>query len=139
MNQNHRHYAEMAKLAEKGWTLQRIGDRFELSRERVRQIIGNVGRERSSTAKKTIAENIDKIMSMWAQGRSMNSIARAVGVCSGSLTGHLKLQSQYRGFLVHGTRNGYLKWRCRCDQCREANNSYARDRAKKKRRERKNG
>lgn len=31
---------------------------------------------------------------------------------------------------IHGTRNGYLYYRCRCDLCREAVNSYARARNK---------
>lgn len=40
----HRHYAAMLAARAEGITMQAVGDRFGVSRERVRQIIGNRGR-----------------------------------------------------------------------------------------------
>jgi transcriptional regulator with XRE-family HTH domain len=41
----------------KKWTLQEIGDKFGLSRERIRQLIGNTGNKKASTKPKKMTQN----------------------------------------------------------------------------------
>lgn len=43
MNDNEKRKAEMIRLRRRGWTLQLIGKRYGVSRQRVYQIIGSTG------------------------------------------------------------------------------------------------
>ena len=37
-------WADMMTLRDDGWTLQKIGDKYNMSKQRVHQILGNTGR-----------------------------------------------------------------------------------------------
>lgn len=59
-NTNHVHYNAMYKLRyEQGYTLQEISDMFSISRERIRQIIGNSGKDFITKFNQSVAETID--------------------------------------------------------------------------------
>jgi|HubBroStandDraft_6_1064221.scaffolds.fasta_scaffold223454_2 hypothetical protein len=123
---------QMRKLAEAGWTLARIGERYGLSRQRVSQIIGSVGRR--YPARDIVKENLPLIRSLWAKGVSYNQIAKRIGVQAHSLIRIFDRPSNYHGTVVHGTANAYHHHRCRCEHCSKAESQRTMKYVRKKRR-----
>ena len=106
----HPHYEEMVRLRfEEKWTIQKIGDNFGLSRERVRQIIGNTKRPDSCADR--VDRNRAAIMRLWIEGKNFRQISQETGVTLGGI----KLLGLTRNYAParHGTATEYNKG-CRC-------------------------
>ena len=88
-------------LYEGGLTLQQVGDRFGVTRERIRQLIPDAPRRRLAAVEKQRAYELQA-------GRLFGGIAAAVGS-------------------MHGTVNRYQHGGCRCERCKAANNGRMRD------------
>lgn len=77
---------KILELRFQGLSLKKIGDQFNVSRERIRQLIGDMkdgvypnptgtpGPKFGSTFKK-VRERLPKVKKMWAEGKSINEIA----------------------------------------------------------------
>jgi len=116
----------MRKLVAKNWTLQAIGDQYGISRERVRQIVGNVGYERRSTAQKKLRESLGQVLKLWANGENFSAISLETKVPLHAIQSlHLPRNPAP---LVHGTASCYSYHGCRCPECRAANAKRTRDR-----------
>lgn len=80
---------EIVRLHEEELTLDEIGKRFELSRERVRQILNErgvkpigvegQGRQRQRRLRHALDQR-DSILSRWRQGQAIGALARELGV-----------------------------------------------------------
>ncbi len=79
---------EMAALREQGWSLDEIALRYEVSRERVRQILRAHGgpdpREiadaRRRRAEQLAEARVDELLAMWRAGEGANSLAGRLGL-----------------------------------------------------------
>jgi hypothetical protein len=97
---NERNWEIVRLHLSEGLTLSEIGRRFDITRERVRQIVkahGAPSLTRSRSKSRTEARRI----------------FRAVGICA-------RLKHNRR----HGTRYSYVHHRCSCEACREAARLY---------------
>lgn len=119
---------EMARLyVEQGLTLQEIGDRYGITRERVRQLIKPFGLEGHYGRRKR-EERVRMLMEAYARIESGESTsleeAKRLGYSSrttfaGAINGlGLKLRKPIPEE-EHGTSRKYHKG-CRCDECRRA-------------------
>jgi DNA-binding CsgD family transcriptional regulator len=112
-------YEAIRRLIAKGWTLQAIGDKYNLTRERVRQIVGNVGYDRAAFARRKLRDNLEQVLKMWESGATFKAIARFVGVSTSALQ-QLGLPRNFAP-IPHGTASGYGFHHCRCLECRSNN------------------
>jgi len=79
---------QMTALREQGWSLDEIGLRFEVSRERVRQILRahggpgpqDVADARRRRAERLAEERIDELLALWRGGGQLTSVATALGL-----------------------------------------------------------
>jgi hypothetical protein len=120
-NPLHPHYVEMKSLLAQGWTLQAVGDRFGLTRERVRQIAGNVG----NRYKERFEANVPGILAAWESGLPLQEIAAKFKISKKRFS-RMGLPRRVKP-LAHGTLNGYRYHKCHCELCREANNRRCRE------------
>lgn len=119
--ENHPLYKEMLRLrTEEKWTLVRIGVAFGYSRERVRQIIGNFGHQR--TAWDIVDKKIFDILRLWTEGKLFTQIEKELGIPRGYVV-KLGLPRNYVPF-KHGLPGSYNV--CHCDVCK----TVGRDRMK---------
>lgn len=109
---------KMEKLVAKGKTLQEVGELFGVTRERVRQIVGNVSEIRD--AKKVVEEHSEEILSLHAAAEPLPQISSRFNIPPVAITANLGIRDNFGIPLVHGTIAGYLNYRCRCEACKEA-------------------
>lgn len=114
----------MKSLYDSGLTLRAVGNKYGVSRERVRQIIGNVGQREYNTRKKAfLKDSIGQITEMWEQGSKFTEIAAWFKV-SPHWIYSLRLPANYLHD-QHGTLQCYRRG-CKCESCLEANNAHKR-------------
>lgn len=110
-------FAGMTQLRASGMTLEQIGERYGLTRERVRQIIGTIQKPRP--LRETALDRSQEIISAWYDdGATRKEIMERF---------HLT-PAQIRVYdfpkrpkpIPHGTVNGYENYKCHCKACREA-------------------
>lgn len=121
---SHYRYSQMKSLVDTGETLQSVAQKFGISRERVRQIVGNVGKSRRFDG--IIGKNIEKILSLWEQGKLFTEISAETGVPLYYIL-RLKLPRNFKP-IPHGKPHVYSTYGCRCDVCRRANNDRVKQR-----------
>jgi hypothetical protein len=79
---------QMAALREQGWSLDEIALRFDVSRERVRQILRahggpdsqDVAEARRRRAEQEVEARIDELLALWRAGEEPGSAASAMGL-----------------------------------------------------------
>ncbi len=79
---------EMASLREQGWSLDEIALRYEVSRERVRQILrahggpepGAIADARRRRAEALAEARIDELLALWRAGEGAGSVAGKLGL-----------------------------------------------------------
>src|SRR3954452_19273178 len=79
---------EMMSLREQGWSLDEIALRYEVSRERVRQILrahGGPGTQEIADARRRRAEQqaearVDELLAMWRAGEHTHDVAGRLGL-----------------------------------------------------------
>lgn len=69
---------EMTQMYEAGSTLQQVGDKYGVTRERVRQLLEEVGVERRSSASRVYARDT-AIVAAYQQGLSAPQVAKQMG------------------------------------------------------------
>jgi transcriptional regulator with XRE-family HTH domain len=115
---------EMQMLKARGWTYAEIGRRFSITRERVRQILGNKGHSDDVYARR-LYENLNMIVSMRLERRSMSEIAKATRIPIRRLYGIEELPEFPPKPITHG-KTGYARG-CRCQECKAALALYQRN------------
>src|SRR3954451_16398409 len=79
---------QMAALRKQGWSLDEIALRYEVSRERVRQILrahggpqpGDIAVARRRRAERLAEERIDELLALWRAGEGVASMAAKLGL-----------------------------------------------------------
>lgn len=121
-------YKAMQKLMRSGLTLQAVGDKYSVTREFVRQIVGSVKKLRPLQV--DLAEaNRKKIEAMRLQGKTLEQISEDLGISQFAIW-RIGVHKRVRE-PKHGTANEYRRG-CRCDLCREANAEKSRKQRRKK-------
>lgn len=125
---------QMSKLyAEDGLTLQQIGERFGVSRERVRQLIAPFGLE-PHYGKRKQEERLVRLKEAHARivsGQSTTAQeAERLGYASAGVLRlalwKLGLRLRKKGPPAHGTYARYTHHRCHCKRCRQAMREHLR-------------
>lgn len=128
----------MARMyTEEGMSYSEIGARFDLSRQRVHQLIGELVEARPRSApiqrRQVLAEAYGRVMRnestlpQEAQelGYASEASIRAAMARSG-MTFSGRPNPRQRVLAAHGTAKRYRQEPCRCDECRAANTVYNR-------------
>lgn len=91
--ESQRRMAEMQHMRDCGFTLQQIGDQYEISRERVRQIVNNIHKKKSPCGVKNISyPNVKK----WALDNgysTLTKLANDMDMCT-SLVSRLLIKGE---------------------------------------------
>jgi hypothetical protein len=124
-------FNDMSRLIFEGWTLQKVGDHYGVSRERVRQIVGSPRQYRELPSKVELSESqIQEINALRRDGKTFKKISQDLGIPFTVLNGG---DFDKRVIAIrHGSLQGYRRG-CRCDLCREANYSNVRKTQKRMR------
>jgi hypothetical protein len=93
----------MVEMRREGCTLQQIGDRFDLTRERIRQILA--------------VEGVTGTQWRGYQVTHYRRLGNAVAIAARRIIAEAKPGDEH---FPHGTANGYARG-CTCDRCRAAN------------------
>jgi hypothetical protein len=131
-------FDEMARLVSEGWTLKKVGEKYGVTRERVRQIIGSPSKYRRSkaeTATELIASKRDEIKTLRAAGKSLRDISLATGIKVSYLSPIGDWAPKLPKPVPHGTEYGYKYYKCRCKACTAASSKSCIDRVRKLRAE----
>lgn len=120
----HAQYKDMIALRKENWSLQAIGEKYGVSRERVRQIIGNTGQVLPKAKRNAVKDKLPMIKQMWKNGVSFLKIGKEIGINSSLVAKVLGKPSSYGTVFKHGTRSGYGYHKCRCDACKKAQLDY---------------
>jgi ribosomal protein S27AE len=99
-----------------GWSDSQIGREFGVSRERVRQLLGN----RLAYLRQRCAKYEGEIALMRSQRKSIDHIARVLALPRNRIKELPDLLPRPVAPIRHATITGYNRG-CRCNQCREAN------------------
>lgn len=116
---------EMRDLRESGWTLQSIGEKYGITREYVRQTVGDIKIVNPSKTS-LIEEKMQEIISLRDEGKSLSQISKMLGLSRGMM-GTLDIPPR-RKIIQHGSITGYDYHGCRCNLCREANSRQTKKR-----------
>ena len=108
----------MLKLIASGKTLQEVGDKFGVTRERVRQIVGNVSQFRE--AAKVVEANRGEILRLYAEAEPVAELSSRFHVPALVITGTLGIREHCGVPIEHGTVYGYDHYHCRCEECSRA-------------------
>jgi hypothetical protein len=111
----------MWSLLERGWTLTAIGVEHGLTRERVRQIVGNFGHRELGPNQAIAARFSLQIVEQWKAGKTNRQIATALDIPLAAVVA-IGLRANYR-YQQHGTLQSYRRG-CKCDACRTANSQH---------------
>lgn len=111
---HHPHHDEMVALIAEGWTLQKVGDKFGVTREYIRQIVGSPFSIRPRKDLLAAArEHLEQINDMRLAGKKLVQIEAETGISKGIL---VRLPLAKKAFR-HGTGSGYKYHKCRCEEC----------------------
>lgn len=128
---------KMARLySEEGLSYAEIGARFDVSRQRVHQLIGDIVEARPRATPAALIQSLSAAHGRVMRGEStLVEEAERLGYAT---EGSIRSSMARRGLLFadrerpsravpapHGTINRYQQ-RCRCDECKQANTQHAR-------------
>lgn len=102
-------------------TLEQVGDRFGLTRERVRQILAAAGLNGRHFGSSYTAAQLHEAGKRYARGESVESLAAFLGVCAGTLRAMAfdhGWRRPPRALPPHGTPSRYSYHGCRCSRCK---------------------
>jgi DNA-binding CsgD family transcriptional regulator len=119
---------QMAELIAQGLTLAQVGEKFGVSRERVRQIVGSPFNYRGTRAEQAAAAIEAKkgiIDALRAERKSLDEIGALTGISANYLKGG-EFAAKPPAPLLHGTQRGYNRG-CRCSECTAASTQRMRD------------
>ena len=110
---------KMLNLQAAGWNRTQIGKEVGLTRERVRQLLGNANL--AERLAKRLAEEGRKIIAMRLERETLADIADATGLNKAQVASFEDLPEKPPAPIPHGTSTGYGYHKCRCKLCRAAN------------------
>lgn len=109
---------EMLELRKAGLNNLQIGNKFNLSRERIRQIIGN----HRPFIRERLTQERENIISLRLERKSIKEISKAVCLPEGTIKSLDWLPRLPPAPMRHGTNNCYANRGCRCLACTAASN-----------------
>lgn len=118
-------FEEMRNFRRDGWTLQKIADKYECTREYVRQIAGDIKIEYPQLDLTIVAKKMTEIKILRDDGKTRKEISELLNIPHNILC-RFRLPPRCTP-INHGTRNGYNRG-CKCDSCRKVCAEYVQNR-----------
>lgn len=118
---------EIVRLYRSGLSLGDVGERVELTYERVRQILVAAGVERRPSSREGPSYSpaqLHKAARLWWERRPLEEVARVLGLSTHAAGVAMRREGKRRGPRPkpeHGRRYRYIYYGCRCSKCRAAN------------------